>query len=187
MKRILGLDIGSNSIGWALVNLDFNNEQGQILGAGSRIVPMDAELLMNFEQGNPVSKTAARRQARGSRRLRDRYKLRRQRLIELLKIVGWLPEEFCAGHKIPVTQESQTQMYVLFGTNKVPEDWLIYFLRDKALTEQVTLSELARIFYHINQRRGFKSNRKANNNEENRIEEETSDEKALKRSPGSVL
>ena len=36
MKRILGLDLGTNSIGWALVQQNFENEQGQILGMGSR-------------------------------------------------------------------------------------------------------------------------------------------------------
>ncbi|GAA0523935.1 type II CRISPR RNA-guided endonuclease Cas9 [Chitinophaga japonensis] len=163
MKRILGLDIGSNSIGWAVVNLDFDNEQGEILGAGSRIVPMDADLLTNFEQGNSVSKTAARRQARGARRLRHRYKLRRQRLIELLKLLGWLPATFEPGHKLPITEDSIKQMYELFATSKIPEDWIVYFLRHKALTRKIALSELARVLYHINQRRGFKSNRKANN------------------------
>jgi len=180
MKKILGLDIGSNSIGWALINLDFENEQGEILGAGSRIVPMDTDLLNNFEQGNSISKTADRRQARGARRLRQRYKLRRQRLIELLKLVGWLPEDFCAGHRLPVTQDSIRQMHELFESSKIPEDWVVYFLRHKALHEQVTLSELARILYHINQRRGFKSNRKANN-EEVHINEDADDDNLPKR------
>lgn len=36
MKRILGLDLGTNSIGWALVD----SEEQRILGMGSRIIPM---------------------------------------------------------------------------------------------------------------------------------------------------
>jgi len=180
MKKILGLDIGSNSIGWALVNLDFNNEQGEILGAGSRIVPMDTDLLNNFEQGNTISKTASRRQARGARRLRQRYKLRRQRLVELLKVIGWLPADFNAGHKLPATENSIREMHELFGTSKIPEDWVVYFLRHKALREPVTLNELARIIYHMNQRRGFKSSRKANDTP-NTPEEEDDDNNVQKR------
>jgi CRISPR-associated endonuclease Csn1 len=54
-------------------------------------------------------------------------------------------------------------MYTLFGTTQITQDWLVYYLRKKALTEKIELAELARILLHMNQRRGFKSNRKANN------------------------
>ena len=39
-KTILGLDLGTNSIGWALIQQDFENKKGEILGMGSRIIPM---------------------------------------------------------------------------------------------------------------------------------------------------
>ena len=74
MRKILGLDLGTNSIGWSLVEIDEENQLGKILGIGSRIVPMDTDLLNNLEQGNSISKTANRRQARGARRLKQRYK-----------------------------------------------------------------------------------------------------------------
>ena len=48
MKRIVGLDLGTNSIGWAVVNKDDNKENSSITGAGSRIIPMDASTLDNF-------------------------------------------------------------------------------------------------------------------------------------------
>jgi CRISPR-associated endonuclease Csn1 len=51
MARVLGLDLGTNSIGWALIDRDFNAQQGEILGMGSRIIPTEAEILGNFEQG----------------------------------------------------------------------------------------------------------------------------------------
>ena len=60
MKHILGLDLGSNSIGWALIEQDFDNKQGKILGLGSRIIPMDQGILGEFERGNKVSQTAER-------------------------------------------------------------------------------------------------------------------------------
>ncbi len=40
MKKILGLDLGTNSIGWALIDQDFEKKEGQIDGLGSRIIPM---------------------------------------------------------------------------------------------------------------------------------------------------
>jgi len=162
MNTILGLDIGTNSIGWALVQHDFGTA-GKILGIGSRVVPMDADLLLNFEQGNSISRTAARRQARGARRLRNRYKQRRQRLVAVLQHLGWLPQDFSLGHQLPVSPERLREMQDYFGTARVPADWVVYFLREKGLAEKLGLAELARVLYHMNQRRGFKSNRKAGN------------------------
>ena len=67
MKRILGLDLGTNSIGWALVD----SEEQRILGMGSRIIPMDQGVLDTFSGGNPVeTQTAAGRfiiKSRGNR------------------------------------------------------------------------------------------------------------------------
>ena len=71
MKMItLGLDLGSNSIGWSLVEQDSDNLQGKILGMGSRIIPMSQDALGNFELGNAHSQTAERTKFRGIRRLR---------------------------------------------------------------------------------------------------------------------
>ena len=57
MKKILGLDLGTNSIGWALINLDFENKEGAILGLGSRIIPMSQDILGKFDSGNSISQT----------------------------------------------------------------------------------------------------------------------------------
>lgn len=162
-KKILGLDLGTNSIGWSIVERDFENETGKILGIGSRIIPTDSELLSKYEAGQAASKNAGRRQARGARRLKQRYKLRRQRLIESLKILGWLPNEFQAGNQMLVSEQVLLEMKAAFGTNEISDDWVVYYLRHKALTHDVSKEELARILYHMNQRRGFKSNRKAGN------------------------
>ena len=95
MKRnILGLDLGTNSIGWALVEQDFDNQQGQILGLGSRIIPMGQDILGDFGKGNSVSQTAERTGYRGTRRLRERHLLRRERLHRVLHLLGFLPEYF---------------------------------------------------------------------------------------------
>lgn len=90
MKKVLGLDLGTNSIGWALIEKDAN----KILGLGSRIIPMSQDVLGNFDKGNSVSQTAERTKFRGVRRLRERYLLRRERLHRILHILGFLPEHY---------------------------------------------------------------------------------------------
>lgn len=184
MKKILGLDIGTNSIGWALINWDVENFTGNIIDMGSRIIPTDTELLSNYEAGLAASKNATRRRARGSRRLQQRYKLRRQRLIDTLQLLNWLPPTFEAGHHLPVSQTSIAEMQSVFGTEKISSDWVVYYLRHKALTQKVELPELARILYHMNQRRGFRSNRKANSeitSQENEVNEQEGKKKREKK------
>lgn len=97
MKTILGLDLGTNSIGWAVVQ-EKDNEiykyLKQVLGAGSRIIPMDAAQLGDFAKGNTISQTKERTEYRGGRRLRERCLLRRERLFRILDIMGFLPPHF---------------------------------------------------------------------------------------------
>ncbi|MCO6173684.1 type II CRISPR RNA-guided endonuclease Cas9 [Flavobacterium sp. NRK F10] len=95
MKKILGLDLGTNSIGWALVKQDFENKQGEILGMGSRIIPMTQDVLDNFGAGKPSkTQTSERTGYRGTRRLRERHLLRRERLHRVLNIMNFLPEHY---------------------------------------------------------------------------------------------
>ena len=102
MKKILGLDLGTNSIGWAVVNAEETTRENEttylkptgISAAGSRIIPMSADILGNFDAGNSVSQTAERTGYRGVRRLHERCLLRRQRLLRVLKLMGYLPEHF---------------------------------------------------------------------------------------------
>ena len=79
-KHILGLDLGTNSIGWAVVNetIEDNGEShvDGILDAGSRIIPMDAAMQSDFARGNSISQTADRTRYRSVRRLRERCLLR---------------------------------------------------------------------------------------------------------------
>jgi CRISPR-associated endonuclease Csn1 len=94
MKKILGLDLGTNSIGWALVNTDENGKPCGIEGMGSRIIPMDAATLSDFDKGNSKSQTAERTAFRGIRRIRERYLLRRERLHRILFKIGFLPNHY---------------------------------------------------------------------------------------------
>ena len=98
MKKKVGLDIGTNSIGWAVVDYEVNQEGNETLigisQAGSRIIPMDAAQLGNFDKGNTISQTAERTRLRGVRRLLERQHLRRERLNRVLDTLGFLPEHY---------------------------------------------------------------------------------------------
>ena len=109
MKKILGLDLGTNSIGWAVVNAETETrmveneyQSGEktylkpigISSAGSRIIPMSADILGDFDKGNSISQTADRTKSRMARRIRERNLLRRERLLRVLKKIGFFPEHF---------------------------------------------------------------------------------------------
>ena len=94
-KHILGLDLGTNSIGWAVINASENEEGKERLNAincsGTRIIPMDAAVLGDFDKGNSKSQTAERTKYRSMRRLYERGKLRRERLHRVLALLNFLP------------------------------------------------------------------------------------------------
>ncbi len=94
MKKILGLDLGTNSIGWALTNNDFDNKAGNIEGLGSRIIPMSQAVLSDFGKGVTTSQTKDRTESRGTRRLVQRFLLRRERLHRVLNILDFLPKHY---------------------------------------------------------------------------------------------
>ena len=102
MKKILGLDLGTNSIGWAVVNADEVGRENEttylkptsISAAGSRIIPMSADILGDFDKGNSVSQTAKRTSYRSIRRLHERNLQRRERLLRVLRLMDFLPEHF---------------------------------------------------------------------------------------------
>lgn len=97
MKTILGLDLGTNSVGWALIKQNFEEKEGKVIGLGSRILPMSQDILGDFEKGNSISQTAERTRLRGVRRLRERHLLRRERLHRVLHILKFLPPHYSAN------------------------------------------------------------------------------------------
>ncbi len=183
-KKILGLDLGTNSIGWAVV--DEEDTKKRISHAGSRIIPMDAKLMGDFESGNSVSQTATRTADRGVRRLYERHALRRERLNRVLSILGFLPEHYStelnrygqlnqgAEPKLAwemidgkysflfkdsflemVHEFAQVHPELLVNGRNIAYDWTIYYLRKKALTQAITKQELAWILHQFNQKRGY--------------------------------
>jgi CRISPR-associated endonuclease Csn1 len=144
MAKTLGLDIGTNSVGWCIME----NEK-DIIDMGVRIFPVGVKEDDYAKSGTEISKNATRRQARGIRRLYDRYKIRRRNLKKTLIKLEMHPTE---------------EMIIKITPS------LLYGLRKKALNEKISLKEIGRIFLHLNQRRGFKSNKKEAKTEEEKKE-----------------
>lgn len=85
MKKILGLDLGTTSIGWALVNeKESENEKSSIEKVGVRIIPLSTDEENDFQKGKPTTLNANRTIKRGMRRNLHRYKLRRKALRDIL-------------------------------------------------------------------------------------------------------
>ncbi|MCL5034423.1 MAG: type II CRISPR RNA-guided endonuclease Cas9 [Bacteroidetes bacterium] len=143
MSTTLGLDLGTNSIGWALV------EDGRrIIKSGVRIFPVGVQEDEFLKNGKEVSKNIRRRMARGARRRRFRFILRREKLRKLLSANQMMPgdDEFLSTREL-------------------------YELRTKGLESKLPLTEFGRILLMLNKRRGFKSNRKSAQNPEKKKEE----------------
>ncbi len=138
-ELIVGLDVGSNSVGWAVVEMNGERLE-KIHGIGSRIIPMGPEL-KEYEEGKRITKNATRRQKRSMRRNNQRYKLRRANLIRVLKLMNAWSEG--------LGEAGQPDAQVLTPVQ-------VYGLRALAVLDPVSLQELGRILYHMNQRRGYK-------------------------------
>lgn len=140
MKYRIGLDVGANSLGWSVVELDGTGIQPvKLVDAGARIFTDGRD-----EKSNATLK-ADRRAARSGRRRRDRYKQRRTFLLEELCKFGLFP-----GNQTQPDKEKRVALQ-----KKDPLQ-----LRSDALERELPLFEIGRALFHMNQRRGFKSNRK---------------------------
>ena len=152
MKKILGLDLGTTSIGWALVNeAEHSEEKSSIIRLGVRVNPLTVDEAQNFEKGKSIETNSARTLKRGMRRNLQRYKLRRQALIMLLK-----------SHHL-ITDET------ILSENGNATTFETYRLRAKAATEKISLEEFSRVLLMINKKRGYKSNRKAKGEEDGKL------------------
>lgn len=156
MGRILGLDLGTNSIGWALV--EQHQEKSKLEDKGVLIFPEGVK----SEKGQEKSKAAERTAARSARRIKFRRKIRKyQTLLVLAKydmcplgineVKEWRKSNF---KKYPAKPEFLEWLRTNEDKNINP-----YYYRDKASREKVSKFELGRAFYHMAQRRGFLSNR----------------------------
>lgn len=139
--KSLGLDLGANSLGWCLTDLENN----RIVDMGSRVFPAAVE---NYNTKKEQSKNVTRRESRQSRRMNQRRRRRKQKLWNFFKYNNFVSIEKNDFVKIDPYEAR---------ANCVKDNY------------QATLTEIARSFFHIIQRRGFKSNRRAGDNEASKI------------------
>lgn len=142
----VGYDIGTGSIGWAVTELDEYGKPMELLDLGSRIFSTSRENGA-YEKADP--KAVARRLARGTRRRFDRLKQRRRAVLKQLVTHGLMPE---------ATTE-QKQLEVLDPLS----------LRAEAATQPLPAHHVGRALFHLQQRRGYKSNRQEGDNKEKGI------------------
>ena len=156
MTKILGLDLGTNSIGWAIVENDSNNFL--LIDKGVRIFSEGVKT----EKGIESSKAAERTGYRSARKIKFRRKLRKYETLKVLsennmcplsveEVIEWRKSGF---KKYPLNPEFISWLRTDDDKNINP-----YYFRDKASKKKATLLELGRALYHIAQRRGFLSNR----------------------------
>lgn len=146
--RVLGLDIGPNSIGWAIIEYEqpakkINPQPVKLIDTNARVF---SEGVDRTPKGTEQSKNAARRSARSMRRTHQRRNKRKNELKTVLKESGLLP----------TVDES--------FLNLIMQD--PYNLRVEGLEKKLDLHLFGRALYHLAQRRGFKSNRKSENKKE---------------------
>jgi CRISPR-associated endonuclease Csn1 len=144
MKTILGLDLGTNSIGWAIIEVDESNTPIRIIAMGSRIIPLDSDARDQFQKGQAISKNKDRTTARTQRKGYDRKQLKKSddfkySLKKLLKKLNIFPIEELL--KLPSLD--------------------LWKLRSDAVSENENIEpeQLGRILYMLNQKRGYKSAR----------------------------
>ncbi len=139
-RKVLGLDLGPNSIGWAIIDEGTGKNDASLVDVGVRVFTEGVDA---YDSTKEKSRNEARRIARGMRRQTKRRVLRRQRLTEGLVECGLLPDD------------PQERM-MLLSLNP-------YDLRSRAIDPDAKLSlfEIGRVFLHLSRRRGFLSNRKA--------------------------
>ncbi|AXG70022.1 CRISPR-associated endonuclease Cas9 [Kordia sp. SMS9] len=163
MKKVLGLDLGTNSIGWALVKeAEEKNEHSSIIKLGVRVIRYDnfnkvdkvgnvsesKNPIDDFKSGKGLSPNAKRTKSRSARRNLQRFKLRRKNLIEILV-------KYSIINKDTLLTES--------GKNTTHQT---LELRSKSAKEKIPLEAFARVLLAINKKRGYKSSRKVKSEDE---------------------
>jgi CRISPR-associated endonuclease Csn1 len=169
-KYILGIDLGSASLGWAQIALDNLDRPTSLLRAGVRIFEPGVDgTTLDIQEGKDKSKAVERRTARLHRRQLRRRAYRQGKLFQLLQENGLLPKsEFSK----PVTPSQERDAVLTSFDLQMCKRWCstfktsdfaqlpLYALRKAALDNKLEAHEIGRFLYHLSQRRGFKSNRK---------------------------
>jgi CRISPR-associated endonuclease Csn1 len=168
VRNVLGLDLGANSVGWALV--EFRDKQPfGITASGARV--FEAGVDGQLEAGREESRTVERRGARQRRRQTDRRSRRMANVCSALQRSGLLPQcdAWSGTARHAMLKEIDQTIVTRHASNGTESNGLAqlpYHLRDRALDEKLELHEIGRAIYHLAQRRGFLSNRKTGGDDE---------------------
>jgi CRISPR-associated endonuclease Csn1 len=178
MNKILGLDLGTNSIGWAIRNP--NLQEIQIVNSGVIIFKKG----VGEEKGNEFPLAAERTNKRGIRR---NYQVKKYQKWQLIKTLINAEKPFCPLSKedfelwyhydktthtraYPQTESFLNWLKLDFNNDGKAEFLNPYELRFEAIRKKLSNHEVGRALYHLVQRRGFLSNRKdAGDNEKNSV------------------
>ncbi|MDD9909557.1 MAG: type II CRISPR RNA-guided endonuclease Cas9 [Ahrensia sp.] len=149
----LGIDLGTNSLGWCLIESAgepcSEARQGRIIAIGSRIFSSSESAGRDAKSGESLA--VARRNARAARRRRDRYLRRRKALLKALTQYELMPPD----------EDARKKLLKETGDRKGGDVSMdVYALRTRALDEKLSPQQIGRILFQLDQRRGFKSNRK---------------------------
>jgi CRISPR-associated endonuclease Csn1 len=140
MKNILGLDLGTNSIGWALIEIEHeNNIPIRIIAMGSRIIPLSSNDRDEFQRGLSITKNQSRTVSRTLRKGYDRKQLKKSDLKEILNKYNIFPSE-------ELLRFPMLDLWKLRSDSANPN-------------EKISAEQLGRILYMLNQKRGYKSAR----------------------------
>lgn len=163
MQRILGIDTGTNSLGWAVVDRDMTSGECRLVKHGSLIFQEGVKT----EKGVESSRAAERSAHRSLRRQYFRRRLRKIEVLRVLVAFGWCPpldaEALEAWHTRKVYPLDEA--FLLWQRTDDAEGRNPYACRHRCLHETLDLTRradrytLGRAMYHLAQRRGFKSNR----------------------------
>jgi CRISPR-associated endonuclease Csn1 len=135
MRYRLGLDVGTGSLGWAVLEIDDDDDPFRIERMGSRIFGTGRQPKDN------TTLAGNRTAARAARRRRDRYIQRRNHTMQVLVDAGLMPQD----------RSERKELQTLNP----------FRLRYEAIRQELPSHHVGRALFHLQQRRGFKSNRKA--------------------------
>ena len=143
MKKVLGINVNLSAVSWALADrAESDCETGALLRAGVRVPNLSPVEKLAFARGDAAATNLQRKEQRVIRRMRNRYLLRRQRLIEALRREHLL---------------SPSDLLSEDGLDTTYETWK---LRAKAASEQISLPEFSRVLLMMNKSRGCTTKRR---------------------------
>jgi CRISPR-associated endonuclease Csn1 len=161
---ILGLDLGVQSIGWAIVDLDDRDRPCAIRRAGVRCFDSGVGSETQIQMGKDESDNAKRRDARQHRRQLFRRAQRLKRVLRVLQKTGLMPQgslKPAARHEMLLKLDRQLAGQIAPDGGRVAHHVVPYLLRSRALDKPLPPFAFGRALFHLAQRRGFLSNKKA--------------------------